>query len=567
MVTKSSTEKRPQTLAAEVPAQPESALGRWTKKHSLTIFLLLVAVASLRIVATYHVFSQTSDEPPHIACGMEWLSRGTYHYEAQHPPLARVAVALGPFLAGVRSFNLPGMADEGIALIYRDGHGDRNLALARLGILPFFWIACTVVYLWTKRYCGEPSAAFAVLCFTFLPPVLAHAGLATTDMPLTAMTGASFFAGLIWLNRPNILTSLAFGAITALAVLSKFSSLAFLPSSCAVALLWFLLAEPRPFRQALQAIRACAAPSLLVVTVMLLVVWAGYRFSYGVIPAKPDPLDAPGTVKVPAPELFAGINQVEDHNSHGHASYLLGEQGQTGWWYYYFVVLAVKTPLPFLALLGCGVGLIRRKNSSPAQRRGVSLALAFSAGIVLFALTSQINIGVRHVLPVYIGFSMVAGAGAARLLDRPVPSRWVLSFLLLWLAATSALSHPDYLSYFNALAGRHPERIVVDSDLDWGQDMKRLAQRLKQVGAQSVAFTPYFPVNLRAEGFPEVHPLNPLHPVPGWNAVGLTYLKTLSLGERDAYPPLPLWPEHREPTEKIGAGIWLFYISPNTPQN
>src|SRR5580700_921542 len=135
------------------------------RKVHIFVFLL-VLVGSARIASTYWVFSQTSDEPPHIACGMEWLSRGTYHYEAQHPPLARAAVALGPFLAGVRSFGLPDMADEGMALLYRDGHGDRNLALARLGILPFFWIACTVVYLWAKRYFGETAAAFAVLCFT-----------------------------------------------------------------------------------------------------------------------------------------------------------------------------------------------------------------------------------------------------------------------------------------------------------------------------------------------------------------------------------------------------------------
>lgn len=58
--------------------------------------LLLIRIGSARIVSTYNVFNHTVDEPTHIACGMEWLSKGTSHYEDQHPPLSRIAVALGP---------------------------------------------------------------------------------------------------------------------------------------------------------------------------------------------------------------------------------------------------------------------------------------------------------------------------------------------------------------------------------------------------------------------------------------------------------------------------------------
>jgi hypothetical protein len=105
---------------------------------------------------------------------MEYLSKGVYRYEPQHPPLARVAAAIGSYLAGVRSHNEREMWHEGQALLYKGGHYDRNLFLARLGILPFFWIASLVVYVWAKCSCGEPVAAFSVLLFTFLPPVLAR---------------------------------------------------------------------------------------------------------------------------------------------------------------------------------------------------------------------------------------------------------------------------------------------------------------------------------------------------------------------------------------------------------
>src|SRR5580704_1147981 len=78
----------------------ESFVGR----HSLAIFLVLVAVASARIIATYTVFNHTIDEPAHIACGMEWLDKKVYRYEPQHPPLARVMTAIGPYLAGEHSW-------------------------------------------------------------------------------------------------------------------------------------------------------------------------------------------------------------------------------------------------------------------------------------------------------------------------------------------------------------------------------------------------------------------------------------------------------------------------------
>src|ERR1017187_39029 len=111
-----------------------------------------IALGSLRIVATYIVFNHTVDEPAHIACGMEWLDRGTYKMEDQHPPLARVMAALGPYLSGIRSQGVwdknpgqAGMYSEGQNIYYAGYRYNLTLVLSRLGILPFFWIACLAV--------------------------------------------------------------------------------------------------------------------------------------------------------------------------------------------------------------------------------------------------------------------------------------------------------------------------------------------------------------------------------------------------------------------------------------
>jgi hypothetical protein len=523
------------------------------KRHSLFVFLALTGIASARIVSTYNVFSQTYDEPAHIACGMEWLSEGVYRYEPQHPPLARVAAALGPYLAGLRSHRLPGMWDEGMALLSYGGHYDRNLSLARLGVLPFFWVASLVVYLWGKRCLGEPGATLAVLFFTFLPPILAHAGLATTDMALTAMVGATFLTALIWFDRPTLRNSLVFGGVSGVAVLVKFSSLAFLPVAFVGALIWYVASEQPPLLIALQAVRKRVPPLCLAAMIVCLAVWTGYRFSFGHVPFT--------SMRLPAPELYAGVQQVIDHNRNGDPAYLLGGHSSSGWWYYYLVVLTVKTPLPFLASLIYGAVMVGRGYAG----RGAQIALVFSLSILWFALTSRINLGVRHILPVYIGFSLVAAGGAANLLERSPKSRrasWALGILMFWMVATSALSHPDYLPYFNAIAGTEPEQVLVDSDLDWGQDMKRLARRLHDAGAQQVSFTESIPVDLAALGFPPVQPNDPVRPLPGWNAVSVTILKNARLGLGGTHPEIKLWPEQIKPAERIGKGIWLWYFPP-----
>ncbi len=535
----------------------EAPLSVWLKRHSVAVFLVLVAVASLRIISTYQVFSHTYDEPAHLACGMEWLVKGTYRYEPQHPPLARVAAALGPRLDGASDYGGPEMIGEGLTILYGSGHYDRTLALARLGILPFFWIAALVVYLWAKRYFGEPCAAFAVLCFSLLPPVLAHAGFATTDMALTAMTGAAFLAALVWAERPGWGRSLVFGSTTALAILSKFSALAFIPVSLVATFLWFVAAE-RPRLSALtRQVGIYALPFCVVLLSTFLMVWAGYRFSVGPVTFS--------TVPLPFPELYAGVHDVLFHNHVGSLSYLLGTAGTSGWWYFFLVVLAVKTPLPFFALLLAGAFI----PHNIVARRGVASAWSFSLAILLFCLCSKINLGVRHILPVYLGFSVVTGLGAVRLLELSRNQRaagWLLGVLLLAFTADSACAHPDYLAYFNALAGDAPERILVDSDLDWGQDVKRLAARLRQVGAQQLSFTPWAPADPELQGLPPTRPADPLHPTPGWNAVSLTMLKKDRFGYTGKNSAIQLWADKIPPTERIGKGIWLWYFPPPKPQ-
>jgi len=559
--------------ARREPAHGETAARRfswsaWIEAHAWLAFAVLVAIASARIVATYYVFSHTVDEPAHIACGLEWLEKGRYQLETQHPPLARVAAAIGPYLAGRRitekalgadgQMHVPDIFQQGALILYLGSHYDRNLALARLGVLPFFWIGALVVFLWGRKAGGAIGAVLAVGLFSFLPPVLAHAGLATTDMALTAFAGASFVAALWWMERPGAGRAALFGATTGLAALAKFSALAYLPVAFLAALVWYLAAERPGVAEAMDEARKRVPTLLLAAAVGALAIWAGYRFSIGPV--------AGTHWKLPAPEVFDGIREVLKHNRAGHRSFLLGERRTFGWWYYFPVVLAVKTPLAFLALLAFGGIALARDG----RNRWLYAAAAFSGSILFYSLFSNIDIGVRHILPVYIGFSILAAAGASALLRQARAAAWagwVCGALLVWSAATSLVAHPDYLPYFNALAGDEPEKVLADSNLDWGQDVKRLGERLRELNARQVSFTPITVSYLEAgHGFPPVQPLDPLSPAPGWNAVSLCELKIGRLG-LESHPGLVPWPEGLQPNERVGKSIWLYYFQPRPGGN
>jgi 4-amino-4-deoxy-L-arabinose transferase-like glycosyltransferase len=525
------------------------------ERHATKLALALVLVASVRIVATYDVFSHTNDEPAHIACGMEWLDKGVYRYEAQHPPLARIAGALGPYLLGrrIQESKSGEMFGEGLAILYQGAQYDRTLSAARLGILPFFWIAAFVVYAWARRDFGGSIAVTALFLFTFLPPVLAHAGLATTDMALTALLGAAFLSGRIWLERPSLANGAIFGACGALAVVSKFSSLAFFPAAVALALAAYVAAGRIPAGKLGRALKE-RVPSLVVaLSLGALIVWATYRFSFGRV-------DFLG-FSLPAPELFNGIRDVLRHNAKGHMSYLLGEVSATGFLGYYFVVLGVKTPIAFLLLLGVAAYYISKEwRTTPA----LLLPAAYAAAILLVGLFSRINIGVRHILPVYTGMSILCAVALRRLTDTAGTRRWAapaIGALLGWFTIASALSHPDYLPYFNEFTAGHPEKIVVDSDLDWGQDMKRLLRRLHEGGARVVTLSCMYWVNPDAPGMPEIRDGRPDTPLAGWNAVGLTAWKARRFNQR---PDLPLWPDVIPPQEVVGKSIYLWYFPAST---
>jgi hypothetical protein len=172
--------------------------------RAFSVFVIL-ALATLPIIGTYLVFSHTADEPAHIAAGMESLDRGTFTYEQQHPPLARLAVAVGPYLLGARSHGASYLGDEGLAILYTSGDYVRTLRAARLGVLPFFVALVAITWVWAHREFGTLAGAAAALIarWSRYDRCASHVGVLFSIVRVCAMARVSKYMAERYGGRHN----------------------------------------------------------------------------------------------------------------------------------------------------------------------------------------------------------------------------------------------------------------------------------------------------------------------------------------------------------------------------
>jgi len=501
-----------------------------------------------RIVPTWFVFNDTADEQAHILAGVEVFQSGQYDFEAQHPPLARVVVGALPYFRGGLRRESYWLWDG--AWLHRPiAYYWYTLALARAGNLLFVGVAFLFVWLWSSRLFGERAGLVACLLLACCPNVLAHGGLATLDMAAAASVLAASYCLWRWSESREWRWCLASAIAAALAVLSKFSALGFLPP---IALAFFLLARTRLTRTFLAQAAAFAflAPSLL---------WAGYGFQVGALaPAghryeSMFPMGAEQSPprrfaqlvahhNLPAPKFWKGLIDLSAHNHSGHDSYLLGQVSRGGWWYYFPVVLAVKSTLPLLLLVALAIWL--------GDRRKLLYPLLGALIVLGVSMTVNINIGVRHILAMYLFFAILAsGLAAAAPVARFTQVATVA--LVAWHAAESVIAHPDYLAYFNEIARGREERFLADSNLDWGQDLARLGRYVQEHNIPSI--------QLRRTGAVDPGKFNIHHkPVtgePGWIAVSANHL----LGV-DSKSEVIQRLRQGAPYARIGKSIWLYRV-------
>ena len=588
-------------------------------KAARKLLVLIVLLACVLATGCWRIYSNTWDEPEHLAAGIELLDRGKYEYDTEHPPLARVFLAIGPYLAGAHSFGTPPPegTPEGLHILYMKGAYWRDLTLARLGTLPFLALLLIATWLWARRLLpSEGAALLAVVLLVSVPPVLGHAALASLDVAAAATTVLALYALQCWIVGARLRDAAFFGLASGLAVVTKFSAVPFIGVSL-IALALTYAALTRAGSGASTALRSAATPVMptappqaaqphpsqppwwrarlaglgLAALAGLVPVFIAYgpravdpagvawRFNWAVSYL----LNAHGAAHAfgvllshlwlprELKDLVNGIVAVKAHNDTGHLSYLLGEVRLTGWWYFYLVALAVKTPLPLL--LAGPAGMVWLAVNGWRGRDSWALApIAVVVAILVFAsAVSRINIGIRHILIVYpffalgTAFLMVrawralragAGVSVSPMVTPTVNPRLIGAAAILvglvWQLSTLWRAYPDYLPYFNETVGAHPERVLVDSDLDWGQDLRRLELRAAQLHIGHLNLAYRGSADLRREPLPQLHVLPAGERVTGWVAVS-QLARTRKLSDYD-------WLNAYRPVERVGKTIDLYYV-------
>jgi hypothetical protein len=501
------------------------------------LVLLAIAVATLAMSSMWED-SATADEGAHIAAGLLKLREGRLEFYATQAPLAEVLLAAPVAAAGYRVpeawrpfGNRPWMA--GHLLLYRAGYDpQRILRLARLPAIAMLLGLCFAVFWFVREVTGNFAAGLAAFALAgFCPTLLAHGRLATVDMAVTCFGFVATVLLLRVLRAPSLAVAVATGVATTCALASKVSGALLVPFFLVVVGLWYL----RTRRVDVRCLFVAGIAALVAFVAIYLVV--GRSFD----------------VTLPFRAYLAEIAAVRYFYAERHMlpQFLLGQFSQDGWPHYYLVALAVKTPLPLLVLLVLAVVPALR-----ARRFEVFASALFAALFLVVSSFSSLNLGIRHVLPIY----PFVFAGIAISMER---MRRTLLVLVALHVVLSVLAFPSYLSYFNPLIGspRNADRVLIDSNLDWGQDLRRLGTwarehdatplRVHYFGAGSVEHE--LPGAVRWAG-PRPEPLP-----PGWFAVSRHFYRLSFMPGRADYDTY-LRASHARYVTTIGGSIDVYRV-------
>jgi hypothetical protein len=432
----------PGTVAAPPPATTRR-YGQWA------VVVVLLAQMAFVMVTTAVQQTPTIDEPVYLGAAAVGLEQHSLRYNPEHPPLGKLIIAVGLAFTDVRldpSFT-GDQTELGRHLLYESGNDPgRLLLLGRLPMIVLTLLFGLVVFLFARDLAGPTAGMVALALYAFSPDVIAHGSLATLDVPMAGFLLTSFW--LLWRarSRPYLLplAGLALGA----ALATKMSALAAVPVVLLVV--------------ALSVRHARAKSAGVVALVAVAVVWITYLAA--------DPRSAFSASYLDGMRMQFGMeNRVW-------GGFLFGTHYEGSRWYYLPAALLVKTPLGALVLWLAGVAVMTR---IPRLRPATPYVLVPTAVLLAAAMTGNRDLGVRYAIFVPMFLAVAAGCVVA------VRRRWVhaaMAFLVAFVAISSLRTFPYYLPYSNEAFGG-PEKTHLhlhDSNVDWGQDLGRLAERLRE---------------------------------------------------------------------------------------
>lgn len=541
------------------------------------VLLLMFALALTSLTQK----SPTFDEQGFIVRGLAYLRGEHQHIRVGHP-------------LGLNALNAALLvADEGVRLPTDDPawqktnfHRPAELFLWEIGNdvakimflarLPTVWLGLLLAALagrWTWALSGRRRAGLLALSLlAFDPNVLAHTRLATTDLGLAL--GALLAGFTLWrfFWRPSwgaaVLAGVGFGLLQD----TKFTAGLFVPLFALVIVVGLAAEWWRGGRFSAKIL----LPLLVAYpAAAFLTLWAAYGFQIGVMPDNLPAFSRLSGLTLPLSHHLEQLLDIGGRLQKETPSFLLGHYSDSGWWYYFPVAFLLKTPIPTLLLLLLAfwrqVGNRKRPVSHSPFNIHHSFLLIPALGYFAIALTTDINLGYRHLLPVLPLLVIFAASQFS------IPHSPFFLFLPLVLLSVTLWIHPDYLAYFNVLAGGPDNgwRALVDSNLDWGQDLAGLKAWMDDNGVERVWLSYFgearpdyygiaydgldsFPPRLMN---PAARPFYPPNPAPGLYAISATNLQGVQFADHEEFA----WFRARKPAAKIGYSIFLYDVPASGP--
>jgi len=567
----------------------------------LLTFVFLAAVFSMKDD------SVTMDEVAHLPAGYSYLTQKDMRLNPEHPPLIKDLAAI-PLLF-IKNIKFPSEIDAwqkdingqwtfGYNFLYHSGNPvDKMIFWGRIPMILILILLGFYIFKWTRELLGNKVALLSLFLFSFSPTFLAHGRLVTTDVGAATGVFIATYYFLRALKNPDkkniILAGISFG----LAELCKFSVILLIPLFVFLALVWWLI-KLGNLKQAFKILI-----SVFVIGYLLI----GLVYQYHVLNYPPErqardtefllastPFPFLGKILVwastkpvlrPLAEYFLGLALVFQRAAGGNTTYFLGEVSAAGWKNYFPVVYSIKESLAFhiLTLIAIlySAGLIKKPfwvNLFPRVENWIKFhfsEFAMICFILLYwivSLNSNLNIGVRHLLPVFPFTILLVSATTISWLKQPYSKLkyTIFGVLILWQAISVISIYPHFLTYFNELVGGPDKGYIytVDSNLDWGQDLKRLKKWIDQNKIEKI-YVDYFgggdaKYYLKEKYAPWWGTRDPQElPKGSYLAVSATFLQG---GRGEPVPGFNQqygyyrWLDKYKPVTKIGYSIFVYYI-------
>jgi hypothetical protein len=569
-------------------------------RYSVAVAALLIVLV-IELVVPARRQSAVFDEGCHAFAGYSYWNRADFGVNPEHPP----AVKLLAMLPLGKSLNFPPRQDVGFKwecfsggkqFLYSNTVGaDSILIRGRIAAATLTLLAAVLTFAIAYEMFGAAVGLLALLLFVFEPNLLAHGSLITTDMGMTAFLVATIYAFYGYMKKPSIVRLVLTGLAAGLALGAKFSGpliFVMLPILMICEVLRHSsdskLADGGRLKHALRLAGVLALVAAMSVTIL----WSFYGFRYTARPAgqaiKPplekyvSQLESPRTEKMllfisrhhllPEAYLFGLADVII--TPRWLQSYIFGKLYRHGQWFYFPGAFVIKTTLGLLALLLLAFPIAVAVRPGPPWREFLFLAIPLLVYLAA-AVKSNFNIGVRHILPIY-PFAITLAAYAAWSLGRSRKScMYAVSAMVIFSVVSSVRAFPNYLPYSNEIWGGPSRtfRVLTDSNVDWGQELKQVKAYVDENGIKDCWFEYYG----RLIADPDYYriPCKPLQsamgdPVPtpahisGTVLISATDLTPALWGPGELNPYLLF--TKRPPDDSIANGVFVFRGDFDIPQ-